>query len=360
MAAPAPAHVFYYPNGIPFEAAALEAAAFEAAALEADIAAATAVIFQNIPLNGCLLLSKAGNIRVIPPFPYGAFQLASIPLAHYLSKRGLTIRDVSDYMVSGGLVKKVGEGSTMALAFSGTILVSATAPFVGTCPESSLHENICTVVLGLVPIRMSKCGLDPCIADLMFQLKSLNPDIRLKNVLVGDPKRRFKITGTLGMTTIEFATSASVGGQAAFVPSLSVSDAVGPDQPPSHTLKSDPCLKVAIPIKDVLDHIPVSSDTRVPTPVSSGGQVADVPSLPEFTAPLNVTASFKSVLDQMEIGERGVLASHVGKLEEVKALTSHTRLKDLVGLIPQSYVLRIAKPNSPGSATIYRVAVPEA
>jgi len=72
-----------------------------------------------------------------------------------------------------------------------------------------------------------------------------------------------------------------------------------------------------------------------------------------------LTASpLKTVLDKMKIDECGVLASRVGKLEEVKALTICTSLKGLIGLISESYVLRIAIPNSP--ATIYRVAVPEA
>jgi hypothetical protein len=138
-----------------------------------------------------------------------------------------------------------------------------------------------------------------------------------------------------------------------------VSGAVGRGQTLLRILMTDSRLKVTGTLGDVRVGLAVQAEP-VPTPVSSGGQVADAPSLPEFTAPHDITTPLKTLLDQLKIGEQGVLASRVGKMAEVKALTRHACLKDLVGLIPQSYVLKIAIPTSPGSATIYKVAVAEA
>ena len=173
-------------------------------------------------------------------------------------------------------------------------------PRMSISPVFDMCAQICSRASELAPIRVSKCGIDSCIKPLMDQLKELDPKYKLANILAGDQHRRFKITGSLGMMTIELATSA--GGQAAFVPPV------------------------------------------------TGGHVTLI-SIP------NLTKDLVSC-----IGSDGILASRFGNRDVVKTMItdSDMTLKALMGYMP-GYEMRTAVPGNPGTMTIFaRTVVPEA
>ena len=167
-------------------------------------------------------------------------------------------------------------------------------------PVFDMCAEICSRAYMLAPIRMSAFGLDPRIKSVMDQLKELNPEYKLKNVLAADVHKRFEITGTLGTTMIELAASA--GGQAAFVPPVTGR------------------------------HV-----TRISIP--------------------NLEKELVSCT-----GTDGILASKFGSRDVVKTMITESgmTLKALIGYMP-GYEMQMAVPGSPGTMTIFaRTVVPEA
>lgn len=242
--------------------------------------------------NLTLLSSATGLLQVCTRLPDGTIRQST--LAAYLAEIGLKLKDVVPHMVRAGFVEIVDSGPKTAFALPGTIVVTD-APSVDECDTTSMRAEICDRAAQLAPLRLSAIGLDECINALMAQLKEQDPSAKLKDVLTTDQQRRFNIDGILGLTTVLLA--ATLVSQDAPVPPTSVSA--------------------------------VSQDKTTPSPL-------------------------KAVLDTLNIGPKGVLASTVGKMEEVKLLAIGTSLKRLV-VCESEYTIRIAVPGSPGTATIFKV-----
>ena len=250
--------------------------------------------------NPTILSSATGLLSVLSPCPDGTFDQTT--LAAYLATCRLKLRDVVPHMVTLGLVVVVGSGHTTAFALPGTIAVAATPLAPATLGDVKVglasNDTQAPTPVSVISHGTRVPPIPPIVIDFITVHDTVKLSLIMLQPLIAEAVKRtgYKI-GELMKADKRVVVSGSLG-------NVSVS--------------------MAGPIRET-----------VPLPL-------------------------KTVLDNLTIGEHGVLASRVGKLEEVKALTSHTCLKDLVGLIPQSYVLRIAIPNSPGSATIYKVAVPEA
>lgn len=260
------------------------------------VEAVAEVITQVLGASGkpALLFSAAGLLQVCTPLPDGT--VVHSTLAAYLATFKLRLKVVAPFMVAAGFVVIEGSGPTNAFALPGTVTATVAAtPSVDECDPVNLCSQICDRVATLAPIKLSKSGLDQHIIAPMAQLKEQDPSATLKGVLVTDLQKRFNIEGTLGLATAVLADSS------------------------------------------------VSQDA--PVPPTSGSSVSQDETTP---SPLKV------VLDRLDIGPKGVLASTVGKLKEVKLLARNTSLKGLVDREPD-YALRIAVQGSPGTATIFKV-----